>query len=130
MVEFNAQFSCEGCEWRDTSSCRAACARLHKFLREDPECFTKAYTRETLVDPHILQDRIADDEIIWYSNAPEYWDIMNMEGLSFGDKELLIDKDVIGLSHQQMAKKWKISIDRINRHFIRIKKQRAKLRKS
>ncbi|MCK4791990.1 MAG: sigma-70 family RNA polymerase sigma factor [Desulfobacteraceae bacterium] len=129
MVEFNEQLPCDGCG-AERSSCVRACSKLHNFLREDSKCHTKVYTRETLVDPQILQDRIADDETVWHSNAPEYWDIMNIEGLSFGDRELLIDRDVLGLSHQQMAKKWKISIDRINRHFIRIKKERAKLRKN
>ena len=127
-------FPCDGCDYR--SSCRAACARLHKFLREDLKCHTRVRTTELILGSRTLQF-LSDQQQInptrltlqdMSAFTPEYWDIELTEGISQGEKVILSAFYVEGLTYKEIAFRYRISVSKVKRMLIQTKKHLRKVR--
>lgn len=126
-------FPCDGCECRGTSSCQKACFRLHKFLREDAECYTRVRTTELVLPAwkviQILdQESITPTRLTWQELCDSqlgYWDIKNSKHLTDGEKEMLLRFHEDDLSYDQIAKMYKISRRTIVRLLRRVKRIRS-----
>ena len=118
---------CKGC--RSASCCQRACSRLHKFLREDPECFTRVRMTERVLPDNIIVG-MSDN---WQSNptklswqeiagaTPGYLDIDGIQCLDPGEKVLLSAYYTEGKSYKSIAEKFKISEKTVSRQLTKIK---------
>lgn len=127
--ERSERLPCDGCDYRNI--CTGACGLLHKFLRDDPKCHTRFRTTELILPPGAIQ-AISDWQIAnptrlslaeLAEGTPGYWDIMRNKKLLPGEKELLFDQQTMGMSYQQIAKKWRISIHTVQRRITQIRKK-------
>lgn len=129
-------FPCDGCDYR--SSCKGACGRLHKFLREDKKCHTRVRTTELVLSPEfvaVLSDRqqSMETQLSWQELSeatPGYWDINLSKNLTGGEKILISEFYLEGLSYRDIAAKYRVSSKTVSRHLTSIRKKLRKLRPS
>ena len=116
---------------RGVNSCRATCARLHRFLRDDPECHTRVRATELVLPPDLLE-RISDhnqqdgSRLDWQDIAgatPTYLDILSIEGLKLQERHLLLYRYSDGLSHREIADIFGISEQASWKRLERIKRK-------
>jgi DNA-binding NarL/FixJ family response regulator len=120
---------CNGCD--DRSSCRGSCPRLHKFLRDDPECHTRIRATEVVL-PSDLVIKIADynqrdgSRLDWQDVAGAtlgYLDIQAIDFLTDGEKAILSAFYTEGMSYKSIASRYQISYSTVERQLIKIKKE-------
>ena len=128
------KFPCDGCP--DRGGCRAACARLHKFLREDLKCHTRVRATELVVDDTALR-HISDQQQVTPTRltlqemsafTPGYWDIELTERLKEGEKVILSAFYIEGLTYKEIASRYRISVSKVKRMLIQTKKHLRKVR--
>ena len=130
-------FPCDGCELAEPgSSCVRACARLHKFLREDLKCHTRVRTTELVLPDETLQ-HISDYQQVNQTRltmqdlaeaAPDYWSIELTENITEGEKVILSAFYVEGLSYKEIAHRYKISVPKVKFMLMQTKKHLRKVR--
>lgn len=126
-------FPCKECPERGI--CRVACARLHKFLREDKKCATRSHLKEVLLPPDMIQDlagttSLTGKTFMWHiltEGQIQYWDIEVAKHLTEGEKAMISAFYIDGLSYQQIADQFRISTRTVKRQLIKIKKHLRKV---
>ena len=127
---------CDGCGADTRSSCRKSCHLLHKFLREDPDCHTRVRTTEQILPGSVLTQILDWEQVSktrltladYASAMPGYWDIELSKRLTPGEKALTSAFYVDGMSYKQIAVKYRLCLNTVKRHLIRIKEKLRKHR--
>jgi len=126
MNDYNL-LPCDGCDAR--SSCRGACARLHKFLREDKKCHTRIRATELVLPAESVAglsdfNQADGSRLDWQDIAGAtlgYLDIQEIDFLTDGEKVILSAFYMDGMTHQEIADKWRIHPWTVNDHLHKIK---------
>lgn len=139
MKSLNPIFPCDGCKDAEAtggerSSCQATgkpCWLLHKFLREDPECYQRSWSRELILSPAAVES-IADWQGVTPTRitlqdlaegTPGYWDIMNCRDILKSEKEIVLAFYTEGLSYKQIAELYKITVGTVQRLLSKARKR-------